>query len=134
MSARRLRALLWLNVVPQAVLGVGVFAIAPDAVFPGIDATGALALRIAAFSNVAQVILTATALRRREDLALQRVMVLAFGLYHALALAQSGLIAFVLPLSALSEACRGPAGFHAVMATLLLVGGWARPPAREPPC
>lgn len=132
MSPRLLRGLLWLNLVPQALLGVGLFALAPQAVFPGIDATGALCLRLAAFSNVPQVALTIFALRRREDRGLTWFWVLALASYHALAGAQAAAFAFVLPASSLTEACRGPAVFHGVMATILVSGGlWAGRGARR---
>ncbi len=134
MSVRRWSTLLLLNAVPQAILGVGLFALSPETVFPGIDATGALCLRLAAFSNVPQVILVIYALRRRADLALQRLMVLAFASYHALAFAQAAVFAFVLPPSALGEACRGPAVFHALMFLVLGFGGLARPQERAEPC
>lgn len=133
MSARRWSALLLLNAVPQALLGVGLFALSPETVFPGIDATGALCLRLAAFSNVPQVILVAYALLRRVDLAFQRVMVLAFASYHLLAFAQAALLAFVLPPSALGEACRGPAVFHGLFFLVLAIGGRPRPGERVAP-
>lgn len=121
------RLALWLNVVPQALLGVGLFAAAPEAVFPGIDAVGALCLRIAAFGNVPQVALTVYALRRPADPGLLRALVLAFVAYHVLAGAQAVAYAWLLPVSALTEPCRGPSVFHPIMALLLLAGGlWAR--------
>lgn len=123
MTAAGLRAALWLNVVPQALLGVGLFGAAPEAVFPGIDAPGALCLRIAAFGNVPQVALTLYALRRPADPRLLRALVVAFTAYHVLAGAQAFAFAWVLPVSSLTEPCRGPSVFHPVMALLLLAAG-----------
>lgn len=124
MSAR-LRGLLWLNLAPQALLGVGLFAVAPEQVLPGLGPSGALAMRLAAFSNVPQVALTVYAVRR-ADPSWQRALVLAFAAYHLLAGAQATVIAWWLPASDLSAACQGPSVFHTAMALVLLLGG-ARP-------
>lgn len=122
MSAR-LRGLLWLNLALQVPLGVGLFALAPERVFPGIDATGALCLRLAAFSNLSQALVAGFALSRREDAPLHRALVLAMAAYHVLAGAQAVALAWVLPLSALTEACKGPSVFHPILAVILLWGG-----------
>lgn len=126
----RLRAVLWLNLIPQALLGVGGFALAPEAVLPELGASGQLALRLAAFSNVPQVIFSLYALRRGDE-ALLRLWVLALLSYHALAGAQAVLVLGSQPDTPLALACRGPAVFHAIFALTLGLGAWPRERARS---
>lgn len=129
---KTLRALLWLNLAPQALLGVLGFALNPGGVLPELGAGGVVAMRLAAFSNVPQVILSAILLKLSYSdvtpvtglFSLLRAWVLALSSYHALAGAQAGWLLWSQPDTAIGAACQGPAIFHAIYALGLGLGAW----------
>ena len=120
---RALRIVVAAQLVTQLALGVIGFAFAADALFPGLRPLDALALRLAAWSNLAAAGLGAWLLTRRDP-SLVRAVAVSELAYHALAAWEGASRAWLDPVPELVELSSGAAWFHLAWA-VALAGGLA---------